>query len=326
MEDGRAKSSPIRVRTIPAELFEVIERGLSVRRECRQQSMVDFLRELTDANRRRCAEADSAATPARNDIGVVRHSGSVVQAAARMSRSTRPALFKAIRLGARGITSLEGTGMTATVATEADGLWAARARHRRTELFVRTTALVLAFVGAAVLFRLGMHRDMIRTAELPPQASAMTPALVATARTDTEAIPVIRPSLPDSGVISFEALTVRASAGQSLVAISVKRSHATRSAGAFRWRVERGTAYPGVDYERMTPQVVRFSAGQAVRTLFIPMINTGAASLPRGPRTFTVALERVAGGPTLGRFARVTVTIDAPPASSRFAAYQARGE
>jgi hypothetical protein len=61
-----------------------------------------------------------------------------------------------------------------------------------------------------------------------------------------------------------------------------------------------------------------------VRTLFIPMINTGAATLPRGTRTFTVALEPVAGGPTLGRFARVTVAIDPPPTSDRFAAYQAR--
>jgi hypothetical protein len=90
--------------------------------------------------------------------------------------------------------------------------------------------------------------------------------------------------------------------------------------------VERGTARPGVDYERIKPQVVRFIEGQAVRTLFIPLINTGATLVPRGPRTFTVALEQVAGGPALGRFARVTVAIDPPPSSSRFPVYQARAE
>jgi hypothetical protein len=92
------------------------------------------------------------------------------------------------------------------------------------------------------------------------------------------------------------------------------------------WRVERGTGFPGVDYERMAPQVVKFIAGQAVRTLFIPMINTDVASLAHDPRTFTVALEQIAGGPTLGRLARVTVAIDPPPTSRRFAAYQARVE
>jgi hypothetical protein len=56
-----------------------------------------------------------------------------------------------------------------------------------------------------------------------------------------------------------------------------------------------------------------------VRTLFIPLINTRAPLMPRGPLTFTVALERVAGGPALGRFARITVAIDPPPSLSRVA-------
>jgi hypothetical protein len=66
--------------------------------------------------------------------------------------------------------------------------------------------------------------------------------------------------------------------------------------------------------------VARFIEGQAVRTLFIPLINTRAPLAPRGPLTFTVSLERVAGGPALGRFARVTVAIDPPPSLSRIAA------
>jgi hypothetical protein len=154
----------------------------------------------------------------------------------------------------------------------------------------------------------------------------MSPELVATARAETDVLPEAKPLLRDSGVISFEASIVHASAVQSLVAISVRRLHATRSRGAFVWRVERGSAYPGVDYERIKPQLVKFIEGQAVRTLFIPLIKTRATLATRGPRTFSVALEQVAGGPALGRFARVTVAIDPPPTSSRIAAYQARAE
>jgi len=130
---------------------------------------------------------------------------------------------------------------------------------------------------------------------------------VATAHAQSEVVPETSRLLQDSGVISFEASTVHASAVQSLVAISVKRLPSDKSR-AFLWRVERGTAQPGVDYERIKPQVVRFIEGQAVRTLFIPLINSPATSVQRVPRTFTVALERVKGGPALGRFARVTVT------------------
>lgn len=185
----------------------------------------------------------------------------------------------------------------------------------RAQPFVRLIALVFSIVGIAVFFRLGTHRDVIRAPESPPEASAMSPELVATAHAQSEVVPETRRLLHDSGVISFEASTVHASAVQSLVAISVKRLPAT-SRGAFLWRVERGTAQPGVDYERIQPQVVRFIEGQTVRTLFIPLINSPATSVQRGPRTFTVALERVKGGPALGRFARVTVTIDPPPTSS----------
>jgi len=181
--------------------------------------------------------------------------------------------------------------------------------------FVRLIALVFSIVGIAVFFRFGTHRDVIRAAESPPEASAMSPELVATAHAQSEVVPETGRLIHDSGVISFEASTVHASAVQSLVAISVKRLPAT-SRGAFLWRVERGTAQPGVDYERIQPQVVRFNEGQAIRTLFIPLINSPATSVQHGPRTFTVALERVKGGPALGRFARVTVTIDPPPTSS----------
>jgi hypothetical protein len=225
------------------------------------------------------------------DVDAVRHAVSATRAADRASRSTPLRFLEKIRLRAPILGKTKG----ARIASAALG--------------------AIAIVGIAVFFRLGTHRDVIRAPESPAEASAMSAELVATAHAPSEVVPETSRLLHDSGVISFEASTVHASAAQSLVAISVKRLPAT-SRGAFLWRVERGTARPGVDYERIQPQVVRFIEGQAVRTLFIPLINSPATSVQRGPLTFTVALERVAGGPALGRFARVTVTIDPPPTSS----------
>jgi serine/threonine protein kinase len=322
LEDGRAKSAPTYVRAIPAGLFEVIERGLSAERERRPASVREFLRDLTDADRPRRADARGAATPARDNVGAVCHPRSVMRAADRVSRSTLPPVFKEIRLRARSLTRINGAGISLAALDR----FGSRGSYRRAQPFVRLIALVFAIVGAAVLSRLDTRRDVIRMAELPPEASATSAEPITTAGAQTEELPKTRPLLHDSGVISFEASTVHASAVQSLVAISVKRLQATKSRGAFAWRVERGTARPGVDYQRIEPQVVRFIEGEAVRTLFIPLINTRATLVLRGPRTFTVALEQVAGGPALGRFARVTVAIDPPPTSSRFAVYQARAE
>lgn len=327
LEDGRAKSAPTYVPAIARGLFAVIERGLSAERERRPASVREFLRDLTDADRHRRAEATSAATPPRDNVGALRHPGSAIHAADRASRSTLPTLFNRIGLRARSLTKANGTEIaSADLAAIADRFGGGRSSYRRTQPFVWLIALVFASVGIAVLFRLGTHRDVIRAPELPPEASATSPELVATARAQSGVFPETRPLLHDSGVISFEASTVHASAAQSLVAISVKRRQATRSRGTFVWRVERGTAHPGVDYERIEPQIVRFIEGQAVRTLFIPLINTRSTGVPRRPRTFTVALKQVAGGPVLGRFARVTVAIDPPPTSSPFAVYQVRAK
>jgi hypothetical protein len=62
----------------------------------------------------------------------------------------------------------------------------------------------------------------------------------------------------------------------------------------------------------MEPQVIRFIDGQAARSIFIPLLDTRSASTARGPRTFTVSLEKVTGGPALGPISKISVTI--PPA------------
>jgi serine/threonine protein kinase len=301
LEDGRAKSAPTYAREIPAELFAIIERGLSSERERRPASVSQFLRDLTEADRRRRADATSPATPARGNVRAVRDPGSVTHTAHSASQSAVPTTVADIFGGGRG-------------------------SYRRAQPLAMLITLVVAIVGIAALFRLGTHRDVILTPKLRPEASATSPELAVTARTQSELVRKSRSSLHDSGIISFEASTVHASAGQSLVAISVKRLQGTRSRGAFVWRLEQGTAHPGVDYERIKPHIVHFNEGQTTRTLFIPLINTPATLDPRGPRTFNVALEQVAGGPALGRIARITVAIDQRSTSSPLELYQARAK
>jgi hypothetical protein len=284
LEDGRMKSAPTYVRAIPTGLFEVIARALSADREERPASARQFLRELSDAGR--------------------------------VSRATLPILFNRSRWGARGSMATHvSANAPATLAMIAGVLGGRRGSDRGAQPFVRLTALVLAISGAAVLLRLDTQRAAIHMAE--------SSGLVASAQAQSEVPAEVRPLLHDSGIISFEAATVHASAAQSLVAISVRRRQAINTRGTFAWRVERGSAYPGVDYAQLKPQVVSFIEGQSIRTLFIPLINAGATWVAQSPRTFTVALEQVAGGPALGRIARVTVAIDPPAILSRTALYQA---
>jgi serine/threonine protein kinase len=324
LEDGRAKSAPTYVREIPIGLFTVIERGLSVERERRAPSVRQFLDDLTDAARLHCADSSSAATRTGGNVNAVHHPAVVMRADDPASRSTPLPFFGKIRL--RAPISAKGSATeiaSAAFRANADGFGHGRGSYGRAQPFVRQAALVSSIMAAAVFFWLSTSRDVIRAPESAPQASAISPEPVATARAKSEIIPETKRLLHDSGVISFEASTVHASAVQSLVAISVKRLPAT-SRAAFVWRVERGTAQPGVDYEGVQPQVVRFIEGQTVRTLFIPLISNPETLVQRRPRTFTVALERVKGGPALGRFARVTVSIDPPPTSNPSAFYQAR--
>jgi serine/threonine protein kinase len=298
LEDGRAKSAPTPVSAIPAGLFAVIERGLSAEREERPASAREFLRDLTNADRLNQPDSLRAAM-ARTNIDVLRDPGIVMQPSDDVTRLSSPV---GIRSTTRAV------------------------RVRSAWPLVNLAALVVAIVGTAALIQPGTHKQATRSAEKASDTSAQSPIVETPAAAQAAVVPETDASLHDSGVISFEESTVRASAVQPLVAVSVKRLRATRSRGAFMWHVESGTAYPGVDYQRVQPQLVSFTEGQTVRTLFIPLINTRGAPSARRARTFTVALQPVAGGPALGRFDRVTVTIDPAESSGQSGLYQARAE
>jgi serine/threonine protein kinase len=300
-EDGRAKSAPTYVRAIPPALFEVIERGLSAERERRPASAREFLSLLIAADQR----------------GSTQRTGTAAAPAEVPARSPSPRLFRHVRQTARTPVPRAATGATSLAL---DGFDAIGKPDWHSHSSARLIVAVLAIVGVTEFLQLDTRREASVAAAIAPAAAAATPEAVSTVRPPAETVLQSDPSAHDSGVISFETPTVHASAGQSMVAISVKRLAASAGSAAFSWRVERGTAQPGIDYERVAPRMSRFIEGQVVRTLFIPLIMTGAPLVARGPLTFTVALERVAGGPALGRFARVTVAIDPPPALSLVAA------
>ena len=293
LEAGRAKSAPTYVPAIPAKVFAVIERGLSAERQRRPASAAEFLRDLMDAGLGRLA--------------VQRTSQRAVQNEKSVATAGRSGIENRVR--------------------QACGSFR-RAPNRATLI-----GLAVVILAAAVVFRqlidqnlsnapasrpAGENIALLAAASMPVQPS---PSTAAESEPDVQTPPITR----DPGLISFEQATLQASPGQSLVAIPVKRLQSTRGSARVAWRVEHGSAQPGVDYPRLEPQIVRFIEGQAVRSLFIPLIRTHA-SLTSGPRSFTVALQRVAGGAALGPIARVTVIIEPAPSAAHAEPFQARAD
>jgi tRNA A-37 threonylcarbamoyl transferase component Bud32 len=311
LEDGRAKVAPTYVSAIPRELFEVIERGLTVEPHRRPASACEFRRQLIEAAERIAIASAASARAAttedvhhevlypdfqHHDVVAFRHAPSDVVVPRNVTR---------------GAISLANVIM-----------------------------LTIATLSAVALFRIGTHRPVMRVAMTAnaPVAGPVTGSAVAPVTTPVAAAPIAtaaaRPDsgpaieaaspTPDNGVISFDAASVHASPTQTLVAVSVRRLRSTRSVGAFIWRVEGGSAQPGTDFGPTRPERGRFNRGESVRTLFIPLVGGRALSQPARARTFSVVLEPVAGGPELGRISRTTVTIDPPPDAIASAAYQVR--
>lgn len=357
-EHGQPTRPPAFAPAIPVELFEVIERGLSVERERRPASASEFLRNLIDADRRRQANITGAVTPVRDNVRAGRDPALIMRIANTTRRRMSHRFTTTVAVGAQLLTSLS-RAPTASWALESIGHRLGRiggSSRRAGGLLSSIVAVALASIGVAILFGRHTHRavvhaatsvpkplvtlsaapivqtipkqsllnvavprllalwdrDFSTTANVLPQA-ASTPDLITTADAPSVVVPETRARPHESGVISFESPTVHASARQSLVAIGVVRREATKTRGAFLWQVERGTAQPSVDDKSMKPQLVRFIEGQAVRMLFIPLIDHSEAGVASGPRDFTVDLRQVAGGPGLGRYSRITVVIDPPP-------------
>jgi len=198
-------------------------------------------------------------------------------------------------------------------------------RHRSRERRDRWLAIA-ALLGLLLIAAGFISNAMRKQAPDPAVPSPEDPEMVnldPVASAGSASAPNLLPVAPalspaparDPGVITFQSSTIQVHAAQTLVAIPIKRLHSTRGYGVMAWRTEKGNARPNVDYEQVPHGMVRFIEGQSVRSLFIPL-KDGATALASGPRTFSVELRKVAGGPEIGAISRVIVIIVPPPRST----------
>jgi serine/threonine protein kinase len=325
LEEGRAKLAPTYVNAIPRELFEVIERGLAVEPNERPASAQEFRRELIRAAERIAATAVHPESTERERRDVPQPDALHPEVPA--PHVTQPRIM-----------AVHDARATANQKHRVPGVIVARNVMRRALSLANVAMLTILTLVAVMLFRIGTHRPAMKvamTADAPDAAavngSSIAPVTAADridsgTQSGAQNPPATEtaPAPADNGVISFEVASLHASPNQPLVAVSVRRLRATRSVGAFIWRVESGSAQPGTDFGPTRPERVRFNRGESVRTLFIPLVARRAPAQPAHARTFTVVLEPVAGGPELGRIRRATITIDPPPEPISNAAYQVR--
>lgn len=176
-------------------------------------------------------------------------------------------------------------------------------------------------IGAALLIQQAIQGRTAPTQPLPsaiPEkilapVSTVPPAVtaqpVASSAAVSEMLPHSNAKVHASGTITFDSASINVTEAQSLIAIQIRRLHSTRGSVSVAWVIEGGTARPAVDYAALDQGVVRLVEGQAVRSIFIPLLKRGANATSGRPGTLVVALRQVAGGPVLGPVRRATVTI-----------------
>ena len=314
-----ARVYPESVPGIPERLSKVLMRGLAPERELRTPSVQVFREEVTDDNR-----GAAPVPPIPSPVA---------------KPADKPADKPTVRAGSIEVTAQPYRFVAATTparpALQAPKSLAVSAPRvaitSRTKIYVALVGLLATLLVVAVLQRQTvqtqstltpnpLHSGPVRARELPVTAAAPSvpvepvpsPPTAAPAATAAEqaAVPAAAPQPRASGVISFDSSAMSASPEQVLIAIPLKRLQSTRGRGLVAWRVEGGTAQPGVDYEPVEGRIIRFIEGQTARSLFIPLVKRNPAAPPRGLRTLVVALEQAAGGSALGPVTRVTVTID----------------
>jgi predicted Ser/Thr protein kinase len=273
LEAHRARLCPAIIEGMPVELFAVLARSLAGDRVHRPASAGEFFRDLIQGG------GADATTPARHSIRAARGSQNLI----------RRVSFASVMAAA-----LCAAVMLLPVAQR---LIAGPSSNTSSEEIVR--AVSSAAVPAAA-------------ASVVPGAANLSPAGLALAlgAADDSAAPA---AASVSGIVTFESASLVAGSAQSMVAIPIRRLQSTRSAAAVEWQIESGSARPEVDYEPIKPQVIRFSEGQSVRSLFIPLVRTAADTETRPPRSFTVQLRAVGREARLGAVSRIKVTIVPQP-------------
>lgn len=317
LQASREAMAPALISNIPAPLFEVVARALSLEREQRPGSVREFLSELMSYGATPClgSSKDRPSTPVRAQA--LPSSSSHASGAGAALRGKLERLRHGVDIGVRKVfdaypMAVRGIAFSATLAR----LRLPYGRPTRRKVLM---CAALAIIGMAVLSRQTVHEDPIATHKSPQpiarsrhsivSAPVKAPVLATWVQFDPPVIPNLEPQSHASGKVAFGSSAISVGAGQSLVAIPVTRSQSTRGLGAVTWAIEAGTARPGVDYQEVPSKVIKFFEGQKVRILFIPLLKRDTATVAPGPRTFTVELRKTSDGPALGPLNRVTVTI-----------------
>jgi hypothetical protein len=116
----------------------------------------------------------------------------------------------------------------------------------------------------------------------------------------------------NESTVQFDSPTLNVAENAGMLMLNVTRTGSTALAQNVSWMAANGSAMAGSDYGTMgivTPPsgVLAFAAGQATKSISIPILNDAAIE---GPETFTVKLSSPTNGAILGANATATVTID----------------
>jgi serine/threonine protein kinase len=274
LEAHRARLCPAVIAGMPVELFSVLSRSLAGDRVHRPASTSQFYRDLLGSG---------------VDPGARVHARSRTEPAGRTKRQLIQGLSVA-SLAAAGLCAaavllpfaqkpIAGTGSETSSRQDVSG----------------TTSMGVPDPSSAATGDTGL----LTPVSFEPMSSASAATALA--------------SGAGHGIVTFQSSALVAGSAQSMVAIPVRRLQSTHGATAVEWQVESGTAMPSIDYEPIKAQVMRFSEGESVRSLFIPLIRTAANTETRPPRSFTVLLRPVGNGSRLGAVTRIKVTIVPQP-------------
>jgi tRNA A-37 threonylcarbamoyl transferase component Bud32 len=277
LEAYRARLCPATIPGMPVQVFAVLVGSLAWDRELRPSSAQEFYRQL--------AGPTAGCRRAKREARRTRRLGNTLQ------RGTRVA---SAALGVLGVVTL--------LLPAARKLLDGAPQHA---LHLVSTMLPPADAQAPVALA-SVHQP----ATSPVAPAEPVPDSQTAAADDRDA-----PKTRGAGVVTFESSKLLAGSAQSLVAIPLKRLQSKNGSASVEWQVESGSAQPNVDYQPIEPQVVRFNDGEAVRSLFIPLLRPDTDAQSRAPRTFSVKLNRVGGGARLGPVTRVDVTIIPQPLS-----------
>jgi len=139
-------------------------------------------------------------------------------------------------------------------------------------------------------------------------AAASTPGDVVTKAIPAPANAAGAATRPRPARVSFESASMVVSRRAIAAAIPVHRPDQAGQRLRADWRVVEGTAIAGRDIGTERAGVVRFTEGQTVSIIYVPLI-AGSDAAPAGDRFFTIELTGAATRANLAGLHRVVVTI-----------------